>query len=104
LSIIRQGLEETLRSYLNRFTSELAKVNNLPEGRVLTLMMVEVRPKTKLWEELLEREYKTLEDFYQRVGRHLRVEFCQENLHKTTEKGGRDTTKDVTTINNKKSK
>ncbi|PON61210.1 hypothetical protein PanWU01x14_148000, partial [Parasponia andersonii] len=39
LSAIRQGPEKTLRSYLNRFTSELAKVNNLPEGGVLTLMM-----------------------------------------------------------------
>ena len=34
LSSIRQGPEETLRSYLNRFTSKLAKVNNPPEGGV----------------------------------------------------------------------
>ncbi|PON70599.1 hypothetical protein PanWU01x14_079730 [Parasponia andersonii] len=34
LSAIRQGSEETLRSYLNRFTSKLAKVNNPPEGGV----------------------------------------------------------------------
>ncbi|PON85796.1 hypothetical protein TorRG33x02_184050 [Trema orientale] len=33
------GPEETLRSYLIRFTSELGKFNNPPEGGVLTLMM-----------------------------------------------------------------
>ncbi|PON33958.1 hypothetical protein PanWU01x14_348430 [Parasponia andersonii] len=100
LSAIRQGPEETLRSYLNRFTSELAKINNPPEGGVLTLMMARVRPETKLWEELLERECRTLEDFYQRVGRHLRLESSSENLQKTKKGGRTDATKDAVITNN----
>ncbi|PON66054.1 hypothetical protein PanWU01x14_112810 [Parasponia andersonii] len=97
-------MEETLRSYLNRFTSELAKVNNPPEGGVLNLMMARVRPETKLCEELLERECRTLEEFYRRVGRHIRVESLCENLHKMTKEGGKDATKDATINDNNNDK
>ena len=61
--------------------------------------MAGVQAETKLWEELLERECRTLEDFYRRVGRHLRVESSRENLHKT-KGGGKDSTKDATTTSN----
>ncbi|PON78805.1 hypothetical protein PanWU01x14_017040, partial [Parasponia andersonii] len=106
LSAIHQGLEETLQSYLNYFTSELVKVTNAPERGVLTLMMAKVQPETKLWEELLEREYKTLKDFYQRVCWHLSMESSHINLYKIKRKGRKERTKDatITTNNNKKSK
>ncbi|PON68759.1 hypothetical protein PanWU01x14_093650, partial [Parasponia andersonii] len=52
-----------------------------------------VRPETKLWEELLERECRTLEDFYRRVGRHLRLESSRENLQKTKKGGKTDAAK-----------
>ncbi|PON56454.1 hypothetical protein PanWU01x14_181470 [Parasponia andersonii] len=104
LYAIRQGPEENLRSYLNCFTSELAKVNNPPEVGVLTLMMAGVQPETKFWEKLLERECRTFEDFYRRVGRHLRVESSRENLYKMKKEGEKDTAKDATMTNNNNNK
>ncbi|PON44063.1 hypothetical protein PanWU01x14_269990 [Parasponia andersonii] len=63
-------------------------------------MMAGVRPETKLWEKLLERECRTLEDFYRRVGRHLRLESSHENLQNTKKKGRKDATKDAVITNN----
>ncbi|PON35783.1 hypothetical protein PanWU01x14_333490 [Parasponia andersonii] len=66
--------------------------------------MAGVRLETKLWEKLLKRECRTLEDFYRRVGRHLRVESSRENHHKTKKEGEKDTTKDATRITNNNNK
>ena len=42
-----------------------------------------VRPKTKLWNDLQERDCRTLEEFYARAEKYLRVKNTEEALGKT---------------------
>ena len=41
-----------------------------------------VHPKTKLWNDLQERDCRTLEEFYARDEKYLRVENAEETLRK----------------------
>ena len=79
---IKQHEGETLRSYLRHFKDEAARVHSAPEGGVLFAAMGGVHPKIKLWNDLQERDCRTLEEFYARVEKYLRVENVEEALGK----------------------
>ena len=80
---IKQREGETLKSYLKHFNDEAAKVHSVPEDGVLFAAMGGVCPKTKLWNDLQERDCRTLEEFYARAEKYLRVENTEEALGKT---------------------
>ena len=82
LTNIKQREGETLKSYLRHFSDEAARVHSAPEEGVLFAAMGGVRPKTKLWNDLQERDCRTLEEFYARAEKHLRVENAEEALGK----------------------
>ena len=42
-----------------------------------------VRPKTKIWNDLQERDCRTFEEFYARAEKYLRIENAEEALGKT---------------------
>ena len=54
----------------------------MPEGRVLFAAMGGVHPKTKLWNNLQERDYRRLKEFYAWDEKYLRVENVEEALRK----------------------
>ena len=68
--------------YLKRFNDEASRVYSEHEGRVVFAVMSGVRPKTKLWNDLQERDYRTLEEFYAKAEKYLRVENAKEALGK----------------------
>ena len=80
---IKQGEGETLKSYLKRFSDEAARVHSAPEGEILFAAMGGVLLKTKLWNDLQERDCRTLEDFYARAEKYLCVENAKKALGKT---------------------
>ena len=57
-------------------------VHSAPEGGVLFAAMGGVRPKTKLWKNLQEMDYRTLEEFYAWVEKYRRFENAEEALGK----------------------
>ena len=74
---------ETLKSYLKRFSDEAARVHSAPEGGVLFAAMGGVCPNTKLWNDLQERDCRTLEEFYAIFEKYLCIENTNEALGKT---------------------
>ena len=76
----REG--ETFKSYLKWFNDKAARVHSVPEGGVLFYAMGGVRPKTKLWNDLQERDCRTLEEFYAKAEKYLCVENVEEALGK----------------------
>ena len=79
---IKQREGETLKSYLKRFNDEAARVYSVPESGVLFAAMSEICPKTKLWNDLQERDCRTFEEFYARAEKYMRVENADEALGK----------------------
>ena len=55
-----------LKSYLVRFNAELAHGTYTSNKGVLTHITSDVLPESKLWEELQEKECKTLVDSIER--------------------------------------
>ena len=79
---IKQCEGETLKFYLKRFNDEAARVHSAPEGGVLFAAMSGVCLKTKLWNDLQERDCRALEEFYARAEKYLRIENTEEALGK----------------------
>ena len=74
LASIKQGPNETLKAYVRCFNKELATIHNPQENRVLMVAMIGVRPETTLWDKLQKDEYKTLQEFYRRLDKIMRLE------------------------------
>ena len=80
---IKQREGETLKSYLKHFSDEAARVYSVSEGGVLFAAMGRVCSKTKLWNNLQERDCRTLEEFYARAEKYLCLKNTEEALGKT---------------------
>ena len=81
LSSIKQGLNETLKAYVKRFNEELATIHNPQENGVLTAAILGVRPETPFWDKLQKDECKTLQEFYRRANKIMRLETAREAVH-----------------------
>ena len=80
---MKQRKNESLKSYLARFNTELAHVTYALDEVVLAHIISDVLLESKLWEELQEQDYKMLVDFYRKMGKHLRIKSSKEALHKS---------------------
>ena len=78
LASIKQGSNETLKAYVRRFNKELATIHNPQENEVLMAAISIVRPKTPLWDKLQKDECKTLQEFYRRADKIMRLETAWE--------------------------
>ena len=78
LASIKQGLHETLKEYVRRFNEELTTIHNSQENSVLMAMISGVRPETHFWDKLQKDEYKTLQEFYRRADKIMRLETARE--------------------------
>ena len=82
LGNVKQKKGESLKSFLNRFTMELSKVRWAPNAGVLAHLTNGVLPKTPLWDELQQKECKSISEFYKKANKLLKLENSKEDLHK----------------------
>uniref|UniRef100_A0A803PD14 Retrotransposon gag domain-containing protein n=1 Tax=Cannabis sativa TaxID=3483 RepID=A0A803PD14_CANSA len=80
LDNIKQGETESLNSYIQRVNAEAAKVGRLSKDDHKMTIVAAVRPKSKLWNNMLKRELDDLEDFYERANMYILVEDVHANL------------------------
>ena len=79
---MKQKKRESLRSYLNRFTIEQARVRWAPDVGVLAHLTNGVLPETPLWDALQQVEYGSTSEFYEKASKFLKLENSKEVLHK----------------------
>ena len=53
-----------------------------PDTRILAHLMNRVLPETLFWEELQQKEYQSLEKFYKKAHKYLKLEDSKEALCK----------------------
>ena len=63
LASIKQGLNETLKTYIKRFNEELKMIHNPQENGVMMAAISRVRPDTPFWDKLWKDECKMLVEF-----------------------------------------
>ena len=80
LANVKQGENESLKSYIHRFNMEAAEVGSLTRRELKMAITAGVRPGSKLWDNMLKREVTDLDDFYERAQKYIRVEDGHENL------------------------
>ena len=80
LANVKQGENESLKSYIHKFNMEAAKVGSLTRQELKMTITAGVRPGSKLWDNMLKREVTDLDDFYERAQKYIRVEDGHENL------------------------
>ena len=78
LASIKQGMHETLKAYVRHFNEELTTIHNLQENDVLMATISGVRPETSFWDKLQKDECKTLQEFYRRADKIMRLETASE--------------------------
>ena len=78
LTSIKQGLHETLKAYVRSFNKELSAIHNPQENGVLMAAISGVQPETPFWDKLQKDECKTLQEFYRRVDKIMRLENAKE--------------------------
>ena len=63
LANIKQGENESLKNYIHRFNMEATKVGSLTKAELKMAITAGVRPRSKLWGNMLKREVLNLDDF-----------------------------------------
>ena len=81
LASIKQGSNETLKVYVKRFNEELTTIHNPKENEVLMAAISGVRLETPFWDKLQKDECKTLQEFYRRADKIMRLETAKEAVH-----------------------
>ena len=75
---IKQGPNETLKSYIKHFNDELTKIHNPQENRVMMAAISRVQPETPFWDKLQKNECKLLMEFYKRANKIMHLEIARE--------------------------
>ena len=84
LTNIKQREGETLKSYLKQFSDEATRVHSVPKGGILFTAMGGVYPKTKLWNDLQERDCRTFEEFSANAEKYLHLRMLKRPWGKLT--------------------
>ena len=99
LASIKQGPNETLKSYINRFNDELTTIHNPQENGVMMAAISGVRPETSFWDKLQKDECKSLSEFYKRADKIICLETAREAVQ-----AGKPTCSEKSNDNDKKQK
>ena len=83
LGNVKQKKDESLKSYLNHFMEESSYVISTPDASVLAYLTNGVVPETPFWDELQQKECKSVNEFYRKVNKFLKLENSKEAPHKT---------------------
>uniref|UniRef100_A0A803P5U2 Uncharacterized protein n=1 Tax=Cannabis sativa TaxID=3483 RepID=A0A803P5U2_CANSA len=71
---VKQGREESLRSYIQRFNTEVTKVGKMSKDKIKFSIAAGVHSRGGLWKNMLKRGLDDLDDFYERVEKYIRME------------------------------
>ena len=71
-----------MKSYLNRFTTELSRVRRAPDAGGLAYLINGVLPESPFLDELKQKEYKSVSEFYKKASKFLKLENSKEALNK----------------------
>ena len=82
---VKQKKGESLKLYLNHFTTEQARVRWAPDEGVLVHLTNGVLPRIPLWDELQQKECRSIRKFYKKASKLLKLENLKEALHKAQE-------------------
>ena len=85
LGDIKQQEGESLKSIINRFTIDLSKVRWAPDFGVLAHLTNGILLETPLLDELQQKEYKSMSEFYHKASKYLKLERSKEALKKFKE-------------------
>ena len=96
---IKQGPNETLKSYIKHFNDELTKIHNPQENGVMMVAISGVRPETPFWDKLQKDECKSLMEFYRRANKITLLETAREAVQV-----GKPTSSEKSNDNGKKQK
>ena len=96
---IKQGLNETVKSYIKCFNDELATIHKPQENGVMMAAISGVQPDTPFWDKLQKDECKLLSEFYRRADKIMRLETAHEAIQ-----AGNSTPSEKSNDNGKKRK
>ena len=79
---MKQKKGETLKSYINRFNEMSNFVTWSLNAGVLAHLTNGVLPKTLFWDELQQKECQSVDDFYRKACKYLKLEDSKVALSK----------------------
>ena len=83
LGNVKQKKGETLKLYINRFNDMSNFVTWSPHAGILTHLMNGVPPETPFWDKLQQKECRSVDEFYRKSHKYLKLEDSKEAMHKT---------------------
>ena len=85
LGNVKQNEGESLKSFLNHFTTELSRVRWALDAGVLVHLTNGVLLETPFWDTLHQKESNNESEFYKKASKFLKLKNSSEALHKTKE-------------------
>ena len=83
LGNVKQKKGESLKSYLNHFTKKSTYVRWIPDVGILAHLTNGLLTETPFWDELQQKECRSVSEFYRKVNKFLKLEHSKDALHKT---------------------
>ena len=85
LGNVKQKKGESLKSYLNRFTEKSTYIAWSPDAGVLSHLTNGELPETLFWDELQQKECMSVNEFYIKANKFLKLKNSKEAQHKAEE-------------------
>ena len=82
LGNVKQKKGETLKSYINHFNETSSFVMWSPDDGILAHLTNGVLPKTLFWDEIPQKKYRSVSEFYRKASKFLKLEDSKKALHK----------------------
>ncbi|XP_022853656.1 uncharacterized protein LOC111375096 [Olea europaea var. sylvestris] len=79
---IKQGISESLKSYLSRFNRQSMEVEKISDDAALMAVLAELRPRTRFWWLVHEDNPKTYHEFLNRAEKYISTEEATSNQEK----------------------
>ena len=82
LNNVKQKKGENLKSYINRFYEMSNFVTWSSDARILAHLKNGVLPETSFWDELQQKECRSIDKFYRKARKYLKLKDSKEALRK----------------------
>ena len=82
LGNVKQKKGETLKSYINHFNDMSNFVTWWSDARILAHLTNGVLPEAPFWDELQQKECRSVDEFYRKVCKNLKLEDSKEAMRK----------------------
>ena len=72
-----------MKSYINLFNDMSNFITWSPDVRIVARLMNKVLPETPFWDKLQQKECRSVDKFYRKARKHLKLKDSKEALRKT---------------------